>query len=218
MRYAKLLTPLVVGSILSGCYHSTQLAATWRDPGTQRLAFHKPITVFVTKGETLRRTMEDKLAARFPNATPAYRVISSTDDGDNGMAIRQQLASAGYDGAIIMRVVRVDEVPNYVPGTYWGGAPYYSNFGGYWSNAWGYAYDPGYYTEDIIVSIETEIFSLTKDKLLWSARSETTNPRSINKLENSVIKHVFHALEKDGLISSVCNGSAQCVQTAEKDE
>jgi len=203
--------PLVVGAMLSGCYHSTELAATWKDPTARPLAFHKPITVFVAKDEVMRRTMEDKLAAQFPHAQPSYKVIAVSQNTD-GAVIRQQLAAAGFDGVIMMRVLQVNEVPNYVAGTYWGGAPYYG-FSSYWRNSWGYAYDPGYYTEDVIVSIETQIYSLANDKLLWAARSETTNPRSVNKLGNSVIKHVMHALHKEGLVALFCSGEPRCTQS-----
>lgn len=184
----------------SGCMHSTRLAATWRDPSAQPLHFRKPITVFVTKSETLRRTMEDKLAAQFPGAVPSYKVFGSKEITD-GAAIRRGLAESGFDGAIIMRVASVDERITYTPGSYWYGPPYYS-FAGYWGNAWGYPYDPGYVSEDRIVSIETQIYNLNNDKLIWAARSETTNPQSVGRLGDSVIRHVMEGLRKDGLVLS----------------
>ena len=57
---------------------------------------------------------------------------------------------------------------------------------------------------DRIVAIETQVYSLPNDRLVWAARSETTNPRSVTKLTDSVIKHVMNALQKDGLIVSRC--------------
>jgi hypothetical protein len=109
----------------------------------------------------------------------------------------------------MMRVVDVEDRVTYTAGSYWyGAAPYYS-FAGYWRNAWGYPYDPGFVT-DRVVSIETQIYSLTNDKLLWAARSETTNPKSVNKLGDSVIKHVVKELRKEGLIAAVpCEGEGR---------
>lgn len=206
----------VAGSIIAlalagGCYHSTQLAATWHDPASPPIAFRRPVTVFVTKSETMRRTMEDKLARQFANATPSYRVLTLTDT--DGVAIRKVLADSGYDGVIMMHVVNVEDRVTYTAGSYWyGGAPYYS-FAGYWRNAWGYPYDPGFVT-DQVVSIETQIYSLKTDKLLFAARSETTNPKSVNKLGNSVIKHVVKELRKDRLIASaMCEGGSLCRHT-----
>ena len=194
---------------LTGCYHATQMAATWSDPSNHSIRFQHPIMVFATKSETLRRTFEDKMASKFPNATPSYRVLA-TIDSTNGALVRQQLAGMGFDGAVIMRVVDVTDKLTYIPGSYWYGGPYYS-FAGYWGTAWGYPYDPGYVTQDRIVSMETQIYRLTNDKLVWAARSETTNPSSVNKLGDSVLRHVMHELEKENLIAGAnCTAPTQC--------
>jgi len=190
---------LTAAATLTGCYHSTQMAATWSDPGSRSLRFQHPIMVFVTTSETLRRSVEDRMAGKFPNATPAYRVLA-TVDSTNGAAVRQQLAGMGFDGAVIMRVVDVTDKLTYVPGGYWYGGPYYS-FAGYWGTAWGYPYDPGYIAQDRIVSMETQIYTLANDKLVWAARSETTNPRSVNKLVDSVLRHVMEELQKENLVA-----------------
>jgi len=185
---------------LTGCYHATHMAATWSDPSARSLRFQHPITVFVTTSETMRRSVEDRMASKFSNATPAYRVLTTTDS-TNGAQVRQQLAGMGFDGAIIMRVVDVTDKLTYVPGSYWYGGPYYS-FAGYWGTAWGYPYDPGYVAQDRIVSMETQIYALATDKLVYAARSETTNPRSVNKLIDSVLRHVMEELQKENVVAT----------------
>jgi len=207
-------TALLAAFSLSACYHSTRLAATWRDPNSGPLHFRQPVVVFVAKSETFRRTMEDKLAAQFPNASPSYKVIRDNDVGD-GTKILSELDEAGFDGAVIMRVANVDQRITYTPGAYWygGGAPYYS-FAGYWGTAWGYPYDPGYIQTDQIVSIETQIYSLKNDKLLWAGRSETTDPKSVGKLGDSVIKHIMQELRKEGMVALLCGGSSLCERVA----
>jgi hypothetical protein len=187
---------------LSGCYHSTRLAATWKEPGAGTIHFRQPIVVFVSKDNVFRRVMEDKMASHFANAVPSYRVLTNNDIGD-GTKVLHQLDEAGYDGAIIMDVVNVANVVTYTPGTYWYGPPYYS-FAGYWGNAWGYPYDPGYVYNNVVVSIETQIYNLRNDKLIWAARSETTDPKSVTKLGDSVLRHVMQELRKEGLVAVLC--------------
>src|SRR5581483_5109359 len=158
---------------LSAC-HATQLAATWREPAVRPMTFQRIVTVFVSNDQTYRRMMEDKMASQFANGAPSYRVLGDADASD-ATIVRKMLSNSGYDGAMIMRVAKVENRPNYVAGSYWYGPPYPS-FTTYWGSAWGYPYDPGYYAPDVIVSIETEIYSLANDdKLVWAARSETTN-------------------------------------------
>lgn len=187
---------LVTATALAGCYHSTEMAATWRAPEARPIRFQRPIAVFATNDETLRRTVEDEIVASVPRAEPSYKLLKVADLGD--AEIREQLAQRGFDGAIIMRVVNVEKRLAYVPGTYWYPSPY--PFNGYWRSSWLAPYDPGgYVAEDQVVSIETQIYALASDQLIWAGRSETTNPSSVRKLGRSVVKHVMHALEKDGL-------------------
>ena len=191
------LAAIVSAVALSGCFHSTQLAATWRDPSAGPIHFNRPVAVFVSNDAMMRRAMEDKLVHSLPSGAgvTSYSVLGGADVSDANVA-KQRLTEAGFDGAIVMRVVSVDMVPVYTPGTYWYGAN--SGFAGYWGNAWRYPYDATYV--DKIVTIETEIYSLASEKLIWAGRSETTNPKSINKLGDSVIRHVTKALREEGLI------------------
>lgn len=202
LRLPSVSAALVAAVALSGCYHSTRLAATWKEPGAGQIRFRQPIVVFVSKDAVFRRMMEDKMASHFQNAVQSYRVLKDADMTD-GSRVLHLLDESGYDGAIIMDVVNVANVVTYTPGTYWYGPPYYT-FAGYWGSAWGYPYDPGYLTNNVVVSIETQIYSLRNDKLIWAARSETTDPRSVGKLGDSVLRHVMQELRKEGLVAVVC--------------
>ena len=79
---------------------------------------------------------------------------------------------------------------------YWGGA---YGFNGYWNNAWAYPYNPYYITTTQIVSVETNIYSLTQDKLVFAALSQTSDPANVGKLVRSVMRHVNEQLRKDGM-------------------
>jgi hypothetical protein len=208
-RHLIALGALAVG--LGGCYHSTQLANTWHDPTAGPVRFQKTVVAFATTDESLRRTVEDRLAERIPNAVQSYRIDPSVKSPDS-TAILRRFADLGFDGAVIMRVADVDTRINYPYGTYWYGTPY--RFGSYWGNSWGYAYDPYAYT-DRIVAIETQIYDLGQDKLVWAGRSETTNPRSVVKLTDSVIKHVMKSLQKDNILVWLGCSARACATPAD---
>lgn len=195
--------------LASGCFHSTELAATWSEPVSQPLQFHKAVTVFVTKDEALRRSVEEKLANNFANGVPSYRVMPTIPSTDKDV-ILDQLRGSGFDGAIVMRVVDVTTQTSYVPGSYWYSTPY--TFSGYWRNSWAYPYDPGYYVQDQVVSVETQVYSLAEDKLVFAARSETTNPASAGKLTDSVIRHIKADMKKKGLLASLTGAAAIAVE------
>lgn len=201
MRPSIAIISVTTLALASGCFHSTELAATWSEPNAQPIHFQKAVTVFVTKDEALRRSVEEKLASSFVNGVPSYRIMPTIPQQDDRDAILDRLRGSGFDGAVVMRVVDVTMQTNYVPGSYWYSTPY--TFGGYWRNAWASPYDPGYYTQNQVVSVETQIYSLTADKLVYAARSETTNPASAGKLTDSIIRHLKSDMKKKGLMMAM---------------
>ena len=75
-------------------------------------------------------------------------------------------------------------------------------FAGYWNTAWAYPYNPGYVTTTQIVTVETNIYSLKDDKLVFAALSQTSDPANVGKLIRSVMRHINEQLKKDGMIVS----------------
>jgi hypothetical protein len=193
------LATLTLGSALgSACFHSTELAATWSEPTAQPIHFQKTVTVFVTKDEAMRRSVEEQLAGRFAGGVPSYTIIRRIDPDDHE-AILDRLRGTGFDGAVIMRVVDVSTQIAYTSGSYWYATPY--TFNGYWNAAWAYPFDPTYVATDRIVSVETQVYSLADDRLIFAARSETTNPASARKLAASIMRHLTADMKKKGLIA-----------------
>jgi len=197
----------LVALALAGCTPSTRLGATWRDPNAAPL-HKKTVVAFVAKDELTRRTVEDKMAMEIPNSTQSYKVVTGAAGADSAK-IREHLTKLGFEGAVIMRVTDVQKELTYVPGSYWYGSPY--AFGPYWGSAWGYPYDPGYVQVDQIVYVETNVYSLKNDKLLWAGRTQTTNPKSATKMADKVIARVVKALHDDGIIASC--GDQPCTAT-----
>jgi len=193
------VSQLVLVSMLctGACSRATHLAATWHDPAAANTKFNRLVTVFVSNDESTRRSIEERLASKFTHATPSYRVLPSME-GIDAATVRAKLREAGYDGALIMRVIDVSERTSYVSGQYWG--PSYG-FGAYWNSAWAYPYDPGYVVTDHIVTVETEIYALAEDRLAFAARSETLNKSSFNSLIDSIMRHIDEQLRHDNLIA-----------------
>jgi hypothetical protein len=97
-----------------------------------------------------------------------------------------------------MRLVSADKERTYVPSVW--STPYYSSFWGYYGYGWGAMYDPGYVREDTVVVIETLIYSIPRDKLLWAGVSQTTNPKTAAKLLQDLIAAAVKEMRKQGLV------------------
>ena len=191
---------LLLAGVLSGplgCA-TTRIETQWKDPAVtaQDLGFRKVIALAQVDDETTRRAAEDELVrvlaagpkaqARGMEVQPAYASISSAELGDVA-ALRAKVEAAGFDGAVVLRLVSDQERVTYVPGRY--------------EAMWGTAvrYDPGYTTVDRIVRVETSLYSITQGRRLWSGVSRTLNPRDLRDLVEEVVRAAGVELEAQGL-------------------
>jgi hypothetical protein len=63
------------------------------------------------------------------------------------------------------------------------------------------SYSTGSVQTDTVVSIETLIYSLNKDQLLWAGTSRTSNPEGLSELVDEVADAVAKEVVKQGLIA-----------------
>jgi len=190
-------------SLVASCGPSTTLKTSWKDPSvTEPVHFTKVVALMVEKDGATRRQVEDMMVARITAGNPgvaavqSYTLLGTEDlkDKDQAKAI---LETAGVDGAVVVRVVGVDKQTTYVQGSY---PMAYGNFYGYYDYAWPGAYDPGYVQTDTIVNLETLVYSVKDEKLLWSGVTESFNPSSTEDLLTGAADCVSAAMRKDGVI------------------
>jgi hypothetical protein len=174
---------------------STNLTDSWVDPSLQTLPrFRKVLVLALTPDTSIRRNAEDALVANIKRAeaVPSYAYMPDWEGG-NIDQIRDKLQRAGIDGIVILRLASVDKEQTWVPGSY-------SSFGGYWGHAYPLAYDPGYVRTDTIVRVETKIYDVVTDKLIYSAQSRTFNPSDTAKVVKEIVASVAEDLKKRGLL------------------
>ena len=197
--FRRLLLMGLACTVLPACA-STSITNSWTDPGTTGpVSFARIIVVFMSGNESVRRTAEDALVQRVgpERAVPSYTIISQEEAQATDSSV-DQLRAENFDGAIVMRVISRDQELSYSPGMTYPG--YYRGFYGYYGYGWPVVYDPGYLRADTVVTVETNVFSVTDDKLLWSGVSETFNPNDVANAVNDVADAASEELRRQGLL------------------
>jgi hypothetical protein len=202
---ASLLAAAAFLLLLSACA-TTSFKSSWSAPDSAPGEFQgkKVVALIMHRDESVRRTAEDALAAeirkRGAEGVASHTLIPAAELRDTERA-RAQLQKAGVVGAVVMRVVGKDKQTTYVPGV-WAGPANYRSFSGYYGPGWGGIYDPAYLRTDTYVSVETLIYSVAKDKLLWAGTTETMNPRKADAFVTEIAGAVAEELRKQGLTAA----------------
>lgn len=187
----KLLFPLILIAFMIACSPATKIEKSWYDPSVDPAnikPFNKVLVVAGVADESSKRIAEDKLVAAMKSGVgvQAYSYLLPSDTNDRQLDAK--LKKDGFDGILLMRLKNVEKSTSYVEGTGYGG----------W---YGYRYSsPGYYTEDKTYLIETSVYSLEPNKLLWTSTTSTLNPSKFGATMDAIIAVNKAELESKGFL------------------
>lgn len=74
-------------------------------------------------------------------------------------------------------------------------------FHGFYSSRYNYAYDPGYSSTSIAFRLETNLYHVKTDKLIWAGESTSWSKGSHGQIVDDVIKAVINTLIENKLIA-----------------
>jgi hypothetical protein len=204
---------VAVAAVVAAACAATTFNSTWKAPdaGPLNMKGKKVVAIVMSAEESVRFGAEDALAreltARGVVGVPSYSLIPKELTKDKEKA-KEFLQKANVAGAVAMRVVGKEKELNASAGGYspagigYWGSPVYTSFygGGFYGYGWGGVYTPGYIQTDTIVSVETLIYNLETDKLVWAGRSETTNPEKVGPFIKELTAKAAAEMKKQGLI------------------
>jgi hypothetical protein len=198
----KYIYSVIAVLILISCSSSNKISNSWKNPeATQESAKFQTVAVFaMVKNPDMRMDVEEALASQMPNtiAVPSYKMVTNEQLADLN-TVKQRLNERGMQGALLLRVKKIDEKTSYYSSGMYPSA-YYS-FGGYYNYAWNYMYDPYLYSStNVYVDLEILIYSIKDDKLVWYGESTSVNPETIQQTISELAFAVKQQLVEDGLI------------------
>lgn len=198
---------LVTLTLVFGCATGgTKLIQVWKDP-MYGSVLDNVLVIGVAKTDTRRRVFETEMSRVFREngvrATPSFQLVPETDKIDKE-SIKAAIQGKGFEAVLVTRLLSIDEKVEYVEGrTYvvdhWGSS-YHHSYYPYYSRSFEIVHEPGYTIETTIVRLETNVYDVASESLVWAAVSETFNPDAMNEVSRTFGLEVLRDLVNQGLV------------------
>ncbi len=192
---------------LAGCVSSTELIERWNDTayvGKPKLS--KVLVLGVFRDDTKRRVFESEFVAQVEaggnSAIAGYTVMPEQADYNDKEDIIAAVKKSGADSVLITSFKSATEQERYVPPSidYVPSMRMGYGYGAYYGAAYQSVYRPGYTVTDTIVRLETRVYAVDGEQLIWAGNTRSINASSAEKITVELVKLVTDDMRESGLI------------------
>jgi len=183
----------------ASCTTTTRMADTWKDKTYQGKA-QKILVIMVAKSPDMRELFEDRfvgeLNSRGNNTFQSYTIVPMEQLRDKEV-VKSKIKSSGADTVLISRLVDTKTIESYNPGLIYVVPASYYDWWGYYAVVFA---DYGYTGNVAVAYIETNLYDVKSEKLIWSGHSKTERTEGEQQLITAFIKLMIRKLSSAGLI------------------
>lgn len=200
-----LLASVAVLAVTVPLLAGPKFKSTWKAPeaATTSFAGKKVAALLITDDQNLQISGEEALvrelaAVGVTEGIATYRIVPREELKDPEKA-KSWYEKAKVDGVVAMRLIKADTRSTWVP--VWTSASY-STFWGYYPYGWNslYVNDMGYTRREQVAQIETLVFSVPQNKLLWAGVTESTDPKDAASIIKDIVNGTVKEMTKQGLL------------------
>ena len=212
VRSALCAALLGAAALMAGCSTKpvTTLEASWMAPELSKAQFKKLLIITVASNEFVQIAVQDQMAAQLKargvNAVASRRYFTRYTDAERAR-FKKSIDDSDADFVLLARVTTTSDTAMENRGSVMGanGQPYSDASGIYGAYA-RYVYPSSYVVgadaSMKTVTAEASIFEMKGEKLVWSARTRTTNAHSTTGADFApqYIEVILDAMKKDKLL------------------
>jgi hypothetical protein len=186
---------------------TTEMKAVWKDESYKSQP-KKVLVIAMFKNQTVRRLVEDEfknhLKYRGTDAATGYEVFPGSEIPTKE-TVAEQVKARGFDALLLTRLIdtrtetrTVPGTATYAPGIYAPG-PYGVPMRGYYGAGYATVYSPSYQVEDKFATVESSLYDVVTEKLIWTATSDTWLSEGEQKLAKTYVSVMMENLRKQKL-------------------
>lgn len=158
-----------------------------------------------------RKIVENELAAQLRDqgikVTTSIELFGpiTREQAGNKEEIVKKIRENGNDAILTLSLVNIETETRYVPGDNNYYAPtltydFYGNFSNYYNYYYPQLYEPGYYAHDKVYFLESNLYDVASEKLLWSAQSQSYSPGDIENFAGEFSEVTVARMHRDKII------------------
>lgn len=212
---AAALCAVLVGLCACKTTTATNFSQSYRNPGFEDTVFRRVLVIGVTQDAESRQAFENALASAIAGeggtAAPSYTVLPASEQISED-ELHAVLEREGIDGVVLTRLLSVDKDSQYTPPKKynkprtryypagWGYGFGYGGFYGFYGTTFAAVHEPGYFDTSTTLRVETSLYSVATNDLVWTGQSETIDPDSLDDARASITKAVATKLKQERLI------------------
>lgn len=182
---------------------STKITSSWRDPKrhVHMEELNKVLIIALIENEANRYKAEHQIVKYLEGkGVVSHDYLDASMNGKSDEEIMKKIKSDGFDGIVLMYLLDVDKERIYMPEEINYNQNSSVNFGEYYlRNHQRYLREGSYITTKTYI-LETVIFSLKDNTIIWSGITKTFEPSGIKRMTNEISKVIYKQMIAEGFI------------------
>ncbi|WP_419700931.1 hypothetical protein [Mucilaginibacter sp. NFX135] len=204
---------LLLAGLLTACGTTTMITGSWRKDNATANGYQNIFVAAMTSNIPVKQAVENGLEQQLrekgltiEKSVDVFPPSFSTQTGAKRELVLSKIQKTGADGILTIALLRKETESRYIPGgAYYNPGlrfGYYHRFWNYYSNWSPYIYAPGYYDQQKVYYLETNLYDAKTEELIWAAQSKTYDPTNLDSFLKGYIKAIETQMIKDGLINA----------------
>ena len=194
---------------------ATNFSQSYRNPGYEETVFKKIMVIAIASDQEGRQAFEDALSsaiARAGGLAQSSIEVLPKEEQITEDELHAAIDAGGFDAVLLSRLLSVEKSREYTPPKkynnprtrYYPAAPGwgygYGGFYGFYGTTFAEVHEPGYFDTSTTLKLETNLYSVATNELVWTGQSETVDPESIDDARTSITTAVANKLKQERLI------------------
>lgn len=205
IQQTALVSAVIFSIFLVTSCANTKITSVWMDQSKQGTSYKDILVIGIAEEQHNRRLYEEQFTSQLSaigiESEVSYKILPE-GTSINRDTVAEAIKGKEIDAVIVTHLVAVDEETVYrQPTTTY--RPTYGHYNGlysYYPHVNTYVHEPGYYTKHDVVKLETNLYEVESESLVWSAQSRSFAPESAKEVIDDLVKLVIKDLKEKELV------------------